>query len=291
MGIVETVKKGFSIASQCKLLMAVVAAIFVLFNIATSPINSKLQAMTGELQKTQNPDPKLLLPIIPLTLLVFALNLLVSAFINAGFWSYIRDKYKIGSVALGAFFSSSVKYFGKIFLLNLLLIAFMVAVVAVVIAVFMAGALIAGAFKGTPALSTTVLILTGLGSLTVVGFGVYYGLMMFSFAPIVAIADDTKVIESVKKSAVFFRKNLMSLLGVGAIYLGINLLGLGAFLLVIFLESLATGGRQPGPMMVIAFFVPLIMMMLAFLYIAMSASASFMGLYLNSSNSNNTTGA
>lgn len=291
MGIVETVKKGFSIASHCKLLMALVAGIFILFNIATSPINAKLQSMTNEIQKVQTSDPKLLLPIIPLTLLVFVLNLLVSAFINAGFWSYVRDKFKVGSVGLGSFFSSSVKYFGMIFLLNLLLIAFMVAVAAAVVAVIIAGALIAGVFKGTPAVSTTLLIVTGLGVLVIVGIGIYYGLMMFSFAPIAAIADEAKVIESVKKSVGFFRKKLISLLGVGAIYLGINLLGIGAFLLVIFLESLAAGGREPGLALSLAFFVPLVLIVLVFVYIAIAASASFMGLYLNFSNSNNTTGA
>lgn len=290
MGVIETVKKGFSIASQCKLFLALVAGIVVLFNIATAPVNAKLQSMANELQKVQAPDPKLLLPIILLTILVFVLNLLISSFINAGFWSYLRDKFKVGSVGLGSFFSSSIKYFGKIFLLNLLVIAFMIAVAVAVVAVFMVGALITGALKGTPALSTTLRVVTGLGSLAVLGVGVYYGLMMFSFAPMAAIADEAKVIESVKKSVRFFRKKLMSLLGVGAIYLGINLLGIGAFLLVIFLESLATGNRQPGPALAVAFIVPIVMMMLVFLYIAIAASSSFMGLYLSSSNSDNTAG-
>ena len=291
MGIVETVKKGFSVASKCKLLMALVAGIFVLFNIATSPINSKLKSMTGELQNTKTPDLKLLLPVIPMVILVFALNILVSSFINAGFWSYLRDKIKIGSVGLGSFFSSSVKYFGKILLLNLILIAFMIVVGAAMVLVAVVGSLIAAALKGVPALSTILLVVTGLGSLTVVAFGIYYGLLMFSFAPMAAIADEAKVFDSLKKSGAFFRKNLKSLIGVGLIYLGINLLTAGAFLLVIFLESLVTGGRQLNPALSLALFAPVLLMMLVFLYMAIAASGSFMSLYLNSSSSDNTTGA
>ena len=153
MGIIESIKKGFSVAFRS---MDLVLALFV-FGFIWNLIN------VFAFKNTENPTTQEAVLMI-ITGIVF---ILFTIFMQAGSLGYVCDRVKTGSANLSSFASSGGKYY-----LRILVIGLIVGAVAVV-----------------------------------------FILLMF-LAPYIAVSEERKAIESLKKSVSTVKANFLRILGV-----------------------------------------------------------------------------
>lgn len=190
MAVGASIKKGFSITVQS---VNLVLALFV-FGLAWNLINL---FYTAKFQNTA--EPQLSAPIIAIGIFF----ILISIFVQAGSLGYVRDLIKNGSADFGAFLSAGRKYYLKLLLLGL--------VVALVVGVFVLVAALAIAATGQKVnpVSVTISVVVGLA-------GVYAVLLLF-LAPYAAVADDQKVLQSLKTSVSLVQKNLLPAIGLALV--------------------------------------------------------------------------
>lgn len=196
MGIIESIKKGFSVAFRS---MDLVLVLFV-FGFIWNLIN------VFAFKNTENPTTQEAVLMI-ITGVVF---ILFTIFMQAGSLGYVCDRVKTGASSLSSFVSSGGKYYLRVLVIGLIVGA--VAVVFILLA-SLALALLGGG-QDPAAQPNRVLNAVSIAlAATLVIVAVYFILLMF-LAPYIAVSEERKAIESIKKSVSTVKANFLRILGV-----------------------------------------------------------------------------
>lgn len=207
MGIIESIKKGFGTAHGGLGLVAVLFIYNLVINLIYLPIQARMPVpVPGQLP---------ILPPAGLLALAMAINVIVillGIYINGGVMSYVKESVS-GNLNMSNFWEGGRKYYGKLFLLGLLVFGYVALLFAV-------GALLIGvstaATKGiTNPLSIAAMLILGLiGMLS---------LLFIFFSPYAIVAQGEKVIGSIKQSVNFVKSFFWPFLGVTVILILIGL--------------------------------------------------------------------
>ena len=248
MGILESVKKGFSVAASS----LPVALVLFIFGFIFSLINIALLPQT----QASNASPS---PAMIAAGLVFVL---VTVFMQAGSMGYVREKIKQGNVTFSSFLSMGSKYYVKILCLSLVI------------------ALIIGAFVLVAALVVAVLgqkmqyLAMGI-AIVIAAIGIYVLILLF-FAPYIAINEEKGVTASLKESVRVVRANILKV-----VLLALLLIAIGFLVGVLIGFAVGLISRSmPGDSskILFAFFSSLVNA-----FLGLFVTSSFMGFYLGSS--------
>ncbi len=276
MGIIESIKKGFGVASGS---MGLVLALFV-FGFIWNLIN------VFAFKNSENPSTSQAIVMI-VTAVAF---ILFTIFMQAGSLGYVRDRVKSGTATLSSFASSGGKYYWRVLLIGLIVgavAAVFILLASLALALLGKGpqqaAAVAGeaAATGNPVLSALAIALAA----TLVIAGVYFILLMF-LAPYIAIIEERKAIESIKKSVSTVKANFLRILGLFGLLILIGFVFGLAVGLLFALVNLATKGGTVSDVIFAA------LSSLVNSYLGLVVTGAFMSFYLGlSSQSNNTVGA
>lgn len=245
MGIVGSIKKGFSIAASS---LPVVLVLFV-FGLIFNLINLKLAP------ETQDPNVP---PSLPMAIsgIVFVL---ATVYMQAGSMGFVRDRIKQGSAALSNFTSAAAKYYVKILLLSLTI------------------ALVIGGYALLSALVVTLLtqraeyVAMGLAIL-IAAIGIYT-LILFFFAPYLAVCDEKKIKESLSGSVKVVRANILKVVGIALSLVAIGfVVGLILGIAVGLLARVVPAGISQYIFAVVSSFINA--------FLGLTVTASFMSFYL-----------
>ena len=250
-----SIKKGFSVTRKSLGLLAVLFVFGLVWNLINLFYAQNLTAAEPNIQES----------IIILALgLVF---ILISIFIQGGSLGYVLDVVKQGKSAFSNFTAAGKKYYGRLFVLGLIVSLFLI--------VLFAAIMLAATFlmDKTFALAVTITVFLA----TVV---ICFVVLVF-LAPYIMVVDEQKAVASIKKSIVAVRKNLLPLLGVSLLLI---LIGFGV--------GLVLGGIQAGLSYVLkqetaTKLIFAVLGSLANSYLGVLVTATFMSFYLALQNSNN----
>ena len=246
MGILESIKKGFSVTASS---LPVVLALFV-FGFIFNLINMAL------LPKAPNTPPS------PAMIAAGVVFVLLTIFMQAGSMGYVRDKLKQGNAAFSHFLAAGSGYYVRIFLLSL--------VIALVIGAFVLAAALAAALLGPKAEYAAIGV-----AIVIAAIGVYTLILLF-FAPYIAVSRDQGVIFSLKESVRLVRANPLKVVGISFLLVAIGfLVGLAIGLVVGLLTRV-----MPDRASQILFAV---LSSLVNAFLGLFVTASFMSFYLGKS--------
>ncbi len=258
MGVIESVKKGFSVAAKS---MNVVSILFV-FGLAWNLVNI---FFFPDPQSTTPPSTQQTIVIVAAGL-VF---ILLTIFMQGGSMGYVRDLVKQGSASLDSFKSSGGKYYLRLLAVGL--------IVGVIIGVVVLGAAVIVALVKD---RSQVIAITGvIAALLLVSAGIYAILLMF-FAPYIVVADEKKAIEAIKASVATVRNHILKVVGIFVVLVLIGFL-VGVVIGALYaLASVAIKGKAAQ-----IIFAVLSSFVNAFL--GLLVTGAFMHFYLAISNPNN----
>jgi len=203
--MIESIKKAFILSVKAVKLFYIVAAVNILANVVNllvipAPVEAEMSVGRSFL-----------------VLGIAILFLLIAIFITGGMLAYVKDLVKAGTANLAPFIDNSKKYFVRILCLGLILLA-----------IFIIGILVNRILAFLPnALRVIVMILIS------VAVGIF--LVM---APYALVANELRVVESLKKGISVARKNFAKILGLILIMLGIYIVLLIAASVIIAILSL-----------------------------------------------------
>ena len=243
MSIKESLGKGFKVTGQSMnlvLILFVFGAVWNVLNVFLAP-------------KTQNPQLSASAGLIILAV-VFGL---VSIYLQAGSLGFILNNLKTGGRDLSSFMQSGGKFYARLLVLGLI-----VAAVAGVL-VLVAALLMAATAGNVVAIVVTVAI---------AATGIYFAILIF-LAPYIIVADDQKVMVSVRQSIALVKKNLLKVLGLAVLLILIGF-GVGLLLGVLF-AALSAVMKGTAPQIVFA-----VLSSFVNSYLGVLVSASFMAFYL-----------
>ncbi|MBI3316115.1 MAG: hypothetical protein HYZ87_03985 [Candidatus Omnitrophica bacterium] len=253
MGIIESIKKGFSVARHSLDLLVVLSLFSFVWNLINLYIAPNLETPAPPVQFSAG------------IVIASILFILASIFMQAGSLGYIRDHVKSGSAALSGFTASGAKYYAPLFILGLI-------IAAIVVAFVLVAALVTAFLNNVIGVILAVVI---------AGVGIYAALLLF-LAPYGVVARDHKAMVALKESIQLVRANILKILGIGAILILIGF-AIGLVTGIVFgLLSAAQG------LVFKAIFALVSSVLNGFLGIVVTGS--FMSFYLAVSN-NNTSGA
>ncbi len=250
MGILGSIKKGFSVAGSS----VPVALILFVFGFVFNVINLMI---TPENQDPNTP------PSVPMIAVGIAF-ILITVFMQGASMAYVRNKIKQSSAALGDFFSSGMHFYIRIFVLSIIM--------ALIIGVFvLAAALAVGALGESMRLVAAVLAILS------AAMGIFV-LLLFFFAPYIVVNEELGVIASLKRSVSLVRSSFIKVIGLAL------LLILAGFLVGIVI-GFAVGFVSPmmPPMASKILFAFISSFVNAFL--GLFVTSSFMSFYLSRSSS------
>ncbi len=216
-GIMESVKKGFSVASKSLGLVGILIA----FNLIGNLISMSMTVAPGTEMTPQMTTGAMAFSII---------FILVSIFFQGASLGLIRDFLKQGAMKLGSFTGYGVKYYLRLLGLGVIIIA-LIALVALI-----AGVLIAV----TAPLNNAVV--TGIAVTIAIAVGVVAAVLYFiplTLSPYALISDEAGVIVSMKKS-LSIMKPLAKVARLILLYVVLILISLGVGFVVGFLVGLIT---------------------------------------------------
>ena len=196
MGILGSIKKGFSLAVSSLPVVLVLFIFGFIFNLINLSFASKIQ------------DPNAP-PSLPMVLSGFVF-IFVTVFLQGASMGYVRDKIKQGSATLSSFTAAGSKYYLKIFLLSL--------TIGLVIGVFVLLAALVLALLMKPAEYAAM----GL-AIVVAAIGIYTLILLF-FAPYIAVSENKAVGACLKESVNVVRKNILKVIGISGILIAIGFL-------------------------------------------------------------------
>lgn len=259
MGIMESVKKGFSVAGQSLNLVFVLFGFGLVWNIVNLVLTPRLAV---------SPDTPPSAGASAAMIAVGILFILVSFFVQAGSLGYIADKIKTGKAELSAFFAAGGKFYVKMLLLGLF-VGLVVGVLLLAIGLLVA------------LLAPTVQILAVILGL-LIGAAVIYFILMVFLAPYAIVVDNEKVMASVKKSMGIVKSHLLTVIGIALVLILIGfLIGVLLGVILAILSAAVKGTAAQVVFAVLSSFVNA--------YLGVLVSAAFMNLYLSASH--NTSGA
>jgi hypothetical protein len=246
MGIGASIKKGFSTAAGSMGLVLVLFLFGAFWNLLNIFINARVT----------EPTPQTSIAVIAAGV-VF---ILLSVFMQAGSLGFVKEKLKTGASSLGTFAASGGKYYGRLFVIGLL--------IALLIGAFVLVAALAVAAIGDriPALAIGIAVV-------IAAISLYFVILLF-LAPYIAVVDEKGPIASLKESVGVVRRNILAVLGIAGLLVVIGFVS-GLLLGLIFaLISTAAGEGVPSQ----SIFAVLSSFVNAFLGVLVSAS--FMAFYL-----------
>ncbi len=281
MKVAEAIKKGFSAATSSLLIVLVVLGVSLVFNLAMSPLSSKLQALTQEWGST--PAIRQVIPALPYLALFVVLTTLLNTAITAGTFGYVLEKLKNGKASIQTFFNSGAKFFPRFLGLVALSFAFGLAFFVLIILSIFVAALIsniganAGVWLGLGVAVAIILILA------LVSAWVYWMFLFFTLAPYRMVAKDAGLMASIKESSAIVKKLFWPVVGIVTILSLVFLL----FALIVFVAGFvianATGNPQAlqgsGPLSIGLSVV----FGFLFLFIDLFSKSSLMSFYLGNS--------
>lgn len=216
MGIFAVVRKGFVVSVKA---LSVLLILF-LYNLA---INFASRPLQGAQPAAWSPEKWATFAGVILV------AILGGIFFQGGMLGFLADTIKQGRSKLSIFVSTGAKFFGRLFgLAAILFAAFGLA--AIILAVLFG--LVAAFAKDNTAIMTAGAVIL----LIPAAVAVYY-LILLSYSPIILVAGDAKIFESMRRSIDFVRKNILKLIGLALVLFLIAFL---AGLLVGILVGLAT---------------------------------------------------
>ena len=254
MSIGESILKGFGVAKKSSGLMLVLFVfgfVFTLLNLFLAPPAA-----------TANPNQ----PPPPALIAVGAVFILLTIYFQGGSLAYVRDRVKTGSASLANFTSGGAKYYGRLFLLGL--------VVALIIGVFVLLAALSSAFlQSIPALAIPLAIVFG-------ALGLSFVVLLF-FSPYAAVVDEKGVGASIRLSMKLVKKNILPLLGIVVVLVLIGF-GLGLILGAIFAGvSLVVKAEMPASVIIA------LLSNLVNAFLGLVVTGAFTSFYLSLSDRNN----
>ena len=279
-------RKGFQVANKSLLLVLAVGLLGIGYNLAVSPITGPIQQVMAPYQ---GPNPKpmewaAIRPVMPQILLMVVLGFLVSTFFQAGLWGYVAKKQKTDQGSVPDFFKFGARLFGPMALLVLLGLGFgLVTVLASILPMVLAG-ILASLTKSIPAVPQIIVLVGILAMVAALFYALYLGLLYFGMATPAIVANDKKVMESLKESKSFIKAGrFWPFVGLTTLY---TLVAIGVYLLSIFVALLTRAGApavaglgvQPAQIAAAVVFGVL------FLYFDIAVKAGFVNYYLSANN-------
>lgn len=239
--MLDSVKKAFMLGKKALKLFYVVAAVNIIANIVNlliipAPVEAEMSIGRSFL-------------VMGITLLF----LLIAIFITGGMLVYVKDLVKTGTASLTPFIDNSKKYFVRILLLAL-----------IVVAILILGTLlnkILGFLPGPVRIILMVLLLIALGILLIM-------------VPYALVGSDLGLMDSVKRGIQAAAKNFLTILGLIIIMVGIYVVLLIAAAVIIALLSLIL---RP-----IANYITAVVLAIAMSVQAILVNIAYMDFYLKS---------
>ena len=226
MGIVNAIKKGFSVASKNLVLVAVLFVfnlIWNVINVVIMPVGA-LPAPGSDAAAVPAIPPE-----VAMTSFVFSIVfVLVSIFMQGGSLGVVRDYIKEGKMKLSQFASYGLKYYLRLLGLGIIIILIVLVIAAIAALIVAATAPI----NNVVVTSVAAIIAIAIGIV-----GIYF-VVLLVMAPYAMISDEVSIIEAMKRSMRVVRKSfwkvllLLALLILIAIGIGV-LLGVATGLLTV----------------------------------------------------------
>lgn len=218
MGIMETVKKGFSLMISS----LSVVAIFFAYGAVTNLMNVKLTAQA----QANTTDPQN--PLVAASIVFSFISVLVGLYLQAGSMGYFKSKLIDGKASLATFFTSGARYYLPLLLFALIIMG--------IVAVASLGSVLFFRMLPRPVaiLGSVVLIVIALGVV-----------VTWFLTPYAIVVSGKKVLAAMKESAELVKKNFVKI-----VLIGLTLVAIGFSIGFIF--GLITGvgsaiaNRQAG---------------------------------------------
>jgi hypothetical protein len=241
MGVMESIKKGFSVTFGNIPLVAVLFVFGTIWNL--------VQLKLAPAAATPNTPPS------PAAIVAGLVFVLMSIFMQGGSLGMVRDAVKQGKASFSAFGASGSKYYLRLLLTGLIIGIIVGAFVLLAVLVF------------SVLSQTQMMVATVLAALLGTA-GIYVILLLF-LAPYIVVSDDAGVGAAIKKSVSTVKHNIFKVLGVALFLVAIGfLLGL---LLGVLIGSISLSGQQTVIQITTA---------VAGSLLGVLVTASFMSLYL-----------
>lgn len=234
MNIVDAIKKGFGVASRNMLLVIILFVfnlIWNMINIAIMPQGA--MPIPGAAPAATTP------PAVPpqtaiLALIVSAIFIIISIFMQGGSLGLVKDYIKEGRIKLKSFASYGFKYYLRLLGLGVLIIL-IVLIIALIAALIIAAT--------TPLNNIIATVIAAIIAIAIGLAGIYFVLLLV-MSPYSIICDDAGIIAAMKKSMTAVRKAfwkvllLLTLLVLIAIGIGV-LIGIVTGLLTVVMPAKA----------------------------------------------------
>ncbi|MBN2453633.1 MAG: hypothetical protein JXB40_05160 [Candidatus Omnitrophica bacterium] len=254
MGVIEAIRKGFSVAGKAMALVAVLFVFNLLGNLASLPFAPEPGA------------PAAAESMLPL-LLVSIVFIILSVFIQGGSLGLIRDLIKEGKMKLAAMLQYGARYFIRLLILGIFILA-IVLVVAIIAAILIA--------LTAP---LNIPVITGIAAVIAVAIIVVsalYFFIPFILSPYAVVCDEVGVIEALKKSILVGRKPFSRVLALVLLMLVLILIALGVGFLVGLVIGLVSALLPAGAGRILMIVVSSAVNS----YIGVVATSAFMSYYL-----------
>lgn len=279
-------RKGFQVANKSLLLVLAIGLLGIGYNLAVSPITGPIQKVMAPYQ---GPNPKpmewaAVRPVLPQIIFMIVLGFLVSTFFQAGLWGYVAKKQKTDQGSIPDFFKFGARLFRPMALLILFGIGFgLVTVLASIVPMVLAGVL-ASLTKSITAVPQIIVLVGVLAMLAVLSYALYLGLLYFGMATPAIVANDKKVMDSLKESKSFIQgARFWPFVGLTTLY---TLVAIAVYLLSIFVAVLTRSGAVPvagigiQPVQIAS----AVVFGIIFLYFDIAVKAGFVNYYLSANN-------
>lgn len=225
MGVIETVKKGFSIATKNLSLVAILIVFNLIWNLASIPLARQGAIMAPGAAPT---------PQLTAAALVYSIVfILISIWVQGGILGAVKDFIKEGKARLAGFASYGVKYYLRLLGLGLIIIL-IIAIVALIAALIIAAT--------APLNNTAVTVIASIIAIVIGAGGLYYILLLL-MSPYALVCEEAGVIGSMKRSIAVVRKALGRVL---LLLVLLILISLGIGFVIGFLTGLITAAMPAG---------------------------------------------
>jgi len=202
MGIIGHIQKGFETALKSPLIVGLVFAYGFVWSLINIPF---MQAQEGATDVGSSIASGILT----------ILFLLTSIYMQAGLLTYVRERMKKGQASFADFSAGGSKYYWRVLGLSVILMLFVIILLILsTLAILFAG-------EGVNVFSLIVVFILATIGLT--------GLFFLFLAPYTIVADDEKVIRSMKTSVAIVKSHFIQLALLGTLLI---LIYLGVFALI-----------------------------------------------------------
>ncbi|MFA6321818.1 MAG: hypothetical protein WCY36_08205 [Candidatus Omnitrophota bacterium] len=223
-GVLEAIKKGFSVAGKSLSLVLVLVIFNLIGNLASMPF---------AIAQGQTPTPQMTAGALIFTV-VF---ILISIFVQGGALSLVRDLIKEGKMKLASFASYGAKYYLKLLGLGVLIVL-IISVVALIAALIVA----ITAPLNNPIVSgiaITIAVLIGIAAALL-----YF--IPFALSPYALICENLGIIGSMKRSLAVAKKPFVRVLFLVLLFVILMLISLGVGVVFGFLVGLISAVIPAG---------------------------------------------